>query len=725
MNFKSIYVILLVIFITPNYTFAQKALKKQGDIFFEAGHFSSALNAYKAYKKTEKDPQLLIKRGLCYLYTNKPDACLRDMVAAHQLKSLDNKRYKYSAMAYFKMGDYVEAAKFYKSYLNTLKQDDPDWKKTVDEIRRCGYAKNNKFMPQFAFVENLGGNVNTEFDEYSPAQSPTRQGRYYFSSARTETNGGLRDINGLEDVVRGHYLADMFQVDLQEGNWSTVLPFEPLLNSPKHDILQDFSTDGSVVYFIKSTDKKNGVLYTDTFNLERDSGRFLVPVTSLTFKAEMGDKDLFVFNDSLILFASSREGGFGGYDLYYSIKKDSLWQEPINLGKNINTFANEVSPFIVKNGSTIYFSSDRPETLGGYDIFKAIYDVKNDWNAVTNLSVPVNSPGDDLDIELSADGMTAIFASDRVESKGGLDLYMAYFKDQVIEQLDFVDMPLFIPLISDSTGAIEQNYDQVSQAKQGVESNLDVKEYISKPLLFTDNDDILNPSNVIQIKKLADLMIIYPEAHVLLSSHYIPESRAEIDLYFSIKRSEKVADQLISAGISAHRIHMQGCGSNFPLALPIINGIPSTLAARTNKRVDVDILNVDPKFIKVRYDIPAVALQYRDTLWDQFAANNQGVTFRVVLAKAVQMLKSEALLFRKDGIVQKAGHENQYTYTLGNFVRYTEAKDLIVKLAENFGNTDSKIVPFYRGVEMINKDINKEAARYPELQLFLDTENKE
>ncbi|MBK8668172.1 MAG: hypothetical protein IPN89_01410 [Saprospiraceae bacterium] len=129
MNFKSIYVILLVIFITPNYTFAQKALKKQGDIFFEAGHFSSALNAYKAYKKTEKDPQLLIKRGLCYLYTNKPDACLRDMVAAHQLKSLDNKRYKYSAMAYFKMGDYVEAAKFYKSYLNTLKQDDPIGKK--------------------------------------------------------------------------------------------------------------------------------------------------------------------------------------------------------------------------------------------------------------------------------------------------------------------------------------------------------------------------------------------------------------------------------------------------------------------------------------------------------------------------------------------------------------------------------------------------------------------
>lgn len=78
--------------------------------------------------------------------------------------------------------------------------------------------------------------------------------------------------------------------------------------------------------------------------------------TNLPFKAERGDKDLFVFSDSLILFSSKMDGGYGGYDLYYASKKQNNWQEPLNLGAGINTDSDEIAPFLIKNGNTLYFS---------------------------------------------------------------------------------------------------------------------------------------------------------------------------------------------------------------------------------------------------------------------------------------------------------------------------------------------------------------------------------
>ena len=122
MNIKSIVVFLfLVIVAIPKQFYAQKSQLKQGNLYFEYGKYGDALKSFNNYKKTEKEPQTLIKRGICYLKTNKPDECIRDMALAHQLKSLDNTRFKYSAMAYFSKGEYLDAARFYKTYLNTLK----------------------------------------------------------------------------------------------------------------------------------------------------------------------------------------------------------------------------------------------------------------------------------------------------------------------------------------------------------------------------------------------------------------------------------------------------------------------------------------------------------------------------------------------------------------------------------------------------------------------------
>lgn len=714
--FKSIFVVAFLLIIAPNYTIAQKALKKQGITYFEAGKYIDALAALEGYKKTAKEPDLLIKRGLCYYYTNQPEACIRDMAAADKLKSLDNRRYKYAAMAYFAKGEYIESANFYKTYLNQIKSGSDEWKEVVQEIKKCGNAKNLKYVTQLGFVENLGPNVNSQYDDFCPVQSPTQQGRYYFSSAREGTIGGLRNEKGLLDEVTGKFSSDMFLVDLKDGNWSSVLPFEQLLNTPKNDILQDFSSDGTIIYFVKTADMKYGTLYTDTFNLDRDPTKLPV-AAQMPFMSENGDKDLFVFSDSLIFFSAIKPEGYGGYDLYYANKKLDDWQTPVNMGSHINTADDETGPFITKNGWRLFFSSNRPQTLGGFDIFSATYNVQDTWSTPINMGLPINSPRNDLNFELSSDGMSALFDSDRIESIGGKDIFIVYFKEQILDQLSYVDVPLFVHsddiFLSDTTAKVETPI--------VVKDVLPARDFISRGLYFRNDDDVLNATNMAQIKNIADLMIIYPDIKVALTSHAISEGRPDFDIYFSIKRAEKIANILIGKGISPHRIHMLGCGANYPVAMPMINGIPSTLAEKTNNRIDVDIITQPHLNIKVMNDQPMVADQYRDVPWDQFVERNKGLTFRVQFAKVSQMLKSEILSNNKDIIIEKSANEDQYIYTMGNVLTYNEARLLKGELIRN-NMPDAIVVPYIGGQKIDRIKALSMQVTYPELEAYLKLE---
>ncbi len=712
---RNTLLLVLVLYLFPKENNAQKAYRKQGDIYFEVGKYQDALNAYNKHKKIDKEPKTLINRGIASYYSGLPDLCISDMASANGLKSLDPRQYLYTGLAYMAKQDYVQAARFFKTHLNVVKPNTEEWQSSVNNVKRCGFALNQKYAPQLAFVENLGANVNSVYDDFAPIQSPTKQGRYYFSSTREEATGGLRNEKGLVDEVRGKYSADMFLVDLKDGNWSSVLPFEQLLNTPKHDILQDFSPDGTIIYYIKSSDFYNGVLYSDTFNVDRDPTKLPLPA-QLPMYVERGDRDLFVFNDSLIVFSSNREGGYGGYDIYYSIRQNDIWQVPVNFGPSINTEANEDNPFLTKSGTKLYFSSDRVQSLGGFDVFSAMYYSNTGWTDILNLGLPINSSGDDLGFELSSDGTNALFSSNRLGTIGGQDLYIAYFKEQELEQLAFVDVPPFVaPASLDSF-----NTEPIVTGINKLES-LPIRDFVSKSLYFKDNDDVLNPSNLNQIKKVSDLMIIYPEISVTLTSHYIYEGKNETDLYFSIKRAEKVAEKLISNGISAHRILLFGCGANFPVAAPVINGITSSLANKINKRIDVGIISNPSLNLRVLPDNPSVAEQYRDTLWDVFSGANNGVTFRVRFSKVSQMLKSDVLNLRRDVIIEKKSNDDLYTYTMGNFTSYNDARLLKNELVRK-NMTEATIIPYYNGVAIDNIKAETLVSQYPEISMYLKFE---
>ena len=78
-------------------------------------------------------------------------------------------------------------------------------------------------------------------------------------------------------------------------------------------------------------------------------------------------------NGNYILFSSNRDGGFGGYDLYYSHYINGQWSEPVNFGENINTEFDELNPIAVHywdaENDLMFFSSNRSGGKGGFDIY--------------------------------------------------------------------------------------------------------------------------------------------------------------------------------------------------------------------------------------------------------------------------------------------------------------------------------------------------------------------
>ncbi len=110
------------------------------------------------------------------------------------------------------------------------------------------------------------------------------------------------------------------------------------------------------------------------------------------------------------------------------------WGMPELLNEIINTNYNEDYPFFDIHSSTLYFSSEGHSSMGGYDIFKSVYDWNTKtWSKPQNLGFPINSPYDDFMLVTDELGLTAQFASNRNTSPGKVILYKILMKEDETE----------------------------------------------------------------------------------------------------------------------------------------------------------------------------------------------------------------------------------------------------------------------------------------------------
>lgn len=240
-----------------------------------------------------------------------------------------------------------------------------------------------------------------------------------------------------------------------------------------------------------------------------------------------------------LFFASKRNGNS---DLYHSLKnEDGTWGEPVNLGTVINTKGTEMAPFIHPDGKTMYFSSEGHPGMGGFDLFMSRRDEKGEWSEPVNLGYPINTPGDEINFIVAADGHTALISSVREGGYGGFDIYSFQIKEE-----DLKPEPVNV-------------YDfVVDNLEPGT-----VVQLVN--IQFEFNSSALLPESEEGVEMLAEFLKSHPDLKVELAGHTDNVGSDTYNLKLSQSRAQVVLQALVEKGIGEDRLSAKGYGASMPL----------------------------------------------------------------------------------------------------------------------------------------------------------------
>jgi len=699
--------------------------KRLGDTYYSTEKYREALDAFMRYHDSKPaDLEVKQKIGICYYFTNNiPEARRFLTYVIEKSKKPGADIYFFLGRTYQAENDFKKAIVHYKDFLRKIDEDNVNRPLVKDAIRRCAYGLRASGSKNSIIVENLGDKVNSIGDDFRPILSPNYDDKLYFSSARAGNLGGLRTSEGYENTERGKYSSDMFSSTVINGEWTATQPMSYLLNSPRHDVLLDFSERGDQMFFFKGYTGFSGDMLVDTFKRIEERSLF-----ASEFKGEIqmwkGDTGPHFFNDSILLFASAREGGYGGLDIYISKKSNNEWQTPKNLGPTINSAYDENTPYLSKDGRTLYFSSNRADlSMGGYDVLQSYFtDRSLTWSPPKNLKMPINSSGDDKDFRLANDGLKAFFSSSRKEGLGQNDLYVAYFREKQKENFQNPNLALYLDAIELNDKKEEAKRLALIDGQQDSDTGEltkftpdEISTYEIKPLFYEPDGNVITIKNLAKFKKIATLASEYPQLKFLLSAHSDGADPVKFDLYFSIKKAEKAAAYLIEQGVKPTNISIRGYGSAFPIAKMKINEVENVIGQRLNRRIDVNVENKDGLPIKVDIQDPKIDKQMK-TLTAKFIKNSiKGLSYKVQIAAIKQMYKGDLIFKYPNAMIECTGNDNIYRYSVGMYKTYNSAEQLRKELVKQ-GVADAFVVPYINGIRLTRNEIIEKSETYTELK---------
>ncbi len=686
-------------------------LKRLGEKQFANQQWTEALTSLNQYQQDKPgDPDVLTQLGICHYHLHQADKARQylEFVLQKNPKSTDPDAFYYLARTLHGQQNFEQAIAAYKGFLRVAGEKHPWYANALDNIRRCVSGLGIPSNDAVALVENLGDRVNTPGDEFAPLPSVNHPGRLYFSAARENCTGGMRNDQGYEDQQTGHWCSDMFFTDQTNSGWNYAGLLGELLNTPRHEVALEFSADGQILYFFRGFTLFSGQIFADTAG-RKDEYAVTPPAFATPMQPEDGDQAPFLVNDSLLLFASRRAGGEGGLDLYYAIRSDSGWALPRNFGPAVNSPYDETTPFLAHDGRTLYFSSNNTAGMGGFDIYKTVFDEATQaWSAPENLGKPINSPGDDAFFRLSVDGLTGYFASDRLNDNfGARDVYVAYFKQEQAGQL--ADQRLFVDNGKRRPGNSNTGFPGIK-----------TMEKVSLPVLYYNTDrDVLSEENRTALDEVARLTRYYPEVKVLISVHTDETGPAKFDLYYGIKRAELVGKALTDRGVPAGRVSLQSFGSAYPVAKNVLETVPNPTGQRLNRRIEITLADVEGplplEFSLQRQPVPEeMSVRVVPSLEERF----KGLSFKVEAVSARQILTNDALGMYNDLMIESQPGSGSYRYTAGWFRHFADA-DALRRELQRQGFPDAIVAAYIDGIRISRAEAVGMLKKYPDLAAFV------
>jgi outer membrane protein OmpA-like peptidoglycan-associated protein len=525
-------------------------------------------------------------------------------------------------------GDFASALQAVNRFLSTPRLNDKSkrsglYRKSCYEFA-LNYAKEHPDSTYTFSPENLGDSVNTNSSEYYPTVTIndsllvfTRRegGRENFIETAFRGNGFTRwrtipgNLN--EEPKKGAISVS------QDGDWLLFAAFFPDQGYRSFDIYISYATPEGW----SEPENLGPAINTEFW----DTAPSLSP-----------DK-------STLYFTSSRPGGFGGSDLYYSNRlANGKWSEAENMGPIINTPGDEMAPFIHADNQTLFFTSTGWPGYGGSDLFIARKNSDGKWGKPQNLGYPINTIENEGMMAVAANGITAYYSSDRSDSRGGMDLYRFtlrkdlqpfktfYLKGKIKDQLTGKALPsvveltvnnnrktwmrvqtdeqanyfITLPAGNDYTLTVNRKgylfYSELFQLSTQLPDSIYRKDISLQPIRlnasltfsniqFASNSFSLPEAGKIELDKLINLMNENPSIRVEIGGHTDNTGLAENNRLLSENRAKSIVNYLIENKIAATRLRWKGYGSSQPIT------DNKTEAGRAlNRRTSFTIIGIDP-----------------------------------------------------------------------------------------------------------------------------------
>jgi outer membrane protein OmpA-like peptidoglycan-associated protein len=321
-----------------------------------------------------------------------------------------------------------------------------------------------------------------------------------------------------------------------------------------------------------------------------------------------------------LYFSSNRPGGYGGSDIYVSyLKPNGSWSPAQNMGPAINSAGDDQAPFIHADNQTLYFTSDGLTGYGGTDLYILRKNDVGEWGLPENLGYPINTIENEGSLAVSADGLTAYYASDRNDSRGSLDIYKfdmrpdirpsrtLYVKGFISDKNTGKKLPSSVELIDNSNGHLVMKvqtdesgeyfvplpigkdytfsvnrkgyfyyndlYDLESKhadsvynkdiALQPIELNASLT---FRNIHFASNSFQLPADAYIELEKMLQVLNENPTIQMEISGHTDNIGKPADNLLLSANRAKTIVNWLSGKGIDAKRLSFKGYGETKPIS---------------------------------------------------------------------------------------------------------------------------------------------------------------
>jgi tetratricopeptide (TPR) repeat protein len=315
------------------------------------------------------------------------------------------------ANSYFRAGHYERASQALRNFSPIAAN--PQLAKEVQQLQQAiDFSKLVGYNTHNVTIENLRWPVNSELDDYAPSFSAIKRDLIF-----------TRKSNGIDD--------DFFSADLDTCDlWDYPIDLGMPLNSHFPESYQTRSYSGKYMIYQKCDNRsENGwarggcdlFLAYKTMEGWSEPKSFGYTINTTHFE---GMPSLSA-DEKALYFVSDRPDGYGGLDIWVSYFENGRWTAPKNLGPNINTKGDDITPSIAADGKTLFFSSNGRPGMGGQDIYFSKLQADSSWSLATNLGSPINTAYDELAGSITLNGTHMFLTSNRPGGFGGLDIYKA------------------------------------------------------------------------------------------------------------------------------------------------------------------------------------------------------------------------------------------------------------------------------------------------------------